>query len=50
LTIISMTATVLQLVIYVHVLQKSKWMVIMLLYLFIVFLSNIMFYKIFLSS
>ena len=49
LTIISMSSTVLQLFIYIHILRKSRWTVTTLLYLSIVFIYNVMFYKIFLS-
>jgi len=49
LTIISMSSTLVQLVIYIHILRKSRWTVTTLLYLSIVFLYNVMFYKIFLG-
>jgi hypothetical protein len=49
LTIISMSSTLVQLVIYIHILRKSRWTATMLLYLSIVFLYNVMFFKIFLG-
>ena len=49
LTIISMSSTLVQLVIYIHILRKSRWTATTLLYLSIVFLYNVMFYKIFLG-
>jgi hypothetical protein len=49
LVIISMSSTLLQLAIYIHILRKSQWTATTLLYLTIVFLYNVMFYKIFLG-
>jgi ATP/ADP translocase len=50
LVIISMASALFQLVIYIHLLRKTNWSVTILLYVFIVFISNVLFFKIFMSS
>ena len=50
LVIISMASALFQLVIYIHLLNKTKWSLTVLLYVFIVFVSNVLFFKIFMSS
>ena len=49
LIIVSMCSTLVQLIVYIHIMNKSRWNMTTLLYLSIVFLYNVMFYKIFLS-
>ena len=50
LVIISMASALFQLVIYIHLLRKTSWSLTVLLYVFIVFVSNVLFFKIFMSS
>jgi ATP/ADP translocase len=50
LVIISMCSALFQLVVYIHLLRKTNWSLTILLYVFIVFVSNILFFKIFMSS
>lgn len=50
LVIISMCSALFQLVVYIHLLRKTNWSLTILLYVFIVFVSNVLFFKIFMSS
>lgn len=50
LVIISMSSALFQLVIYIHLLRKTNWSMTVLLYVFIVFVSNVLFFKIFMGG
>jgi hypothetical protein len=50
LVVISMASALFQLIIYIHLLRKANWNLLIFLYIFIVFLSNVLFYKVFMSS
>jgi|LauGreDrversion4_2_1035121.scaffolds.fasta_scaffold19246_2 hypothetical protein len=49
LVLISMASALFQLVVYIHLIKKSSWSMAVFLYLFIVFMSNVLFYKIFMN-
>ena len=49
LVIVSVSAAVFQLVVYIHLMKKASWSMVVFLYLFIVFMSNVLFFKIFMN-
>lgn len=50
LVIISMSSALFQLTIYIQLLKKTSWSLTVLLYVFIVFVSNVLFFKIFMGD
>jgi hypothetical protein len=49
LVLISMASALFQLVVYIHLLKKTSWSMVVFLYIFIVFTSNVLFFKIFMN-
>lgn len=49
LVIVSMASAFFQLVIYIHLMRKASWNMVVFLYLLIVFMSNVLFFKIFMN-
>lgn len=49
LVIISMASAFFQLMVYIHLMKKAEWSMVVFLYLFVVFMSNVLFFKIFMN-